>query len=86
MIRDKGKRLTIEEKVQILVSVGNIGKIKSKSGKNISDIEKLYITDSLKVMKDRLGSKIEVLSVAPVIADAIRHIHMELSISVLFDK
>ena len=53
---------------------------------NASDIEKLYITDSLRVMKDRLGSKIEVLSVAPVIADAIRHIHMELSISVLFDK
>ena len=31
MIRDKGKRLTIEEKVQILVSTRNIGKIKSKS-------------------------------------------------------
>ena len=39
---------------------------------NASDIEKLYITDSLKVMKDRLGSKIEVLSVAPVIADDCR--------------
>ena len=53
---------------------------------NNSDIEKLYITDSLKVMKDRLGEKIEVLSVASVISDAIRHIHMELSISMLFDK
>lgn len=53
---------------------------------NASDIEKLYITDSLKVMSDRLGSKIEVISVAPAIADAIRHIHMEMSISVLFDK
>ena len=31
MIRDKGKRLTIEEKVQILVSVGNIGKIRQKA-------------------------------------------------------
>lgn len=53
---------------------------------NASDIEKLYITDSLKVMSERLGSKIEVISVAPAIADAIRHIHMEMSISVLFDK
>lgn len=53
---------------------------------NASDIEKLYITDSLKVMGERLGSKIEVISVAPAIADAIRHIHMEMSISVLFDK
>lgn len=53
---------------------------------NGSEIEKLYITDSLKVMTERLGNKIEVISVAPAIADAIRHIHMEMSISVLFDK
>lgn len=53
---------------------------------NASDIEKLYITDSLNVMTERLGNKIEIISVAPAIADAIRHIHMEMSISVLFDK
>ena len=53
---------------------------------NDSEIEKLYITDSLKVMTDRLGNKIEVISIAQAIADAIRHIHMEMSISVLFDK
>ena len=53
---------------------------------NASEIDKLYITDSLKVMTERLGSKIEIISVAPAIADAIRHIHMEMSISVLFDK
>ena len=40
MIINKGKRLTIEEKIQILVSTRNIGKIKSKSGKNVSYIEK----------------------------------------------
>ena len=39
MIRDKGKRLTIEEKVQILVSVGNIGKIRQKA-KDANDREK----------------------------------------------
>ncbi len=53
---------------------------------NASEIEKLYITDSLKVMTERLGNKIEIISIAPAIADAIRHIHMEMSISVLFDK
>ena len=53
---------------------------------NASEVEKLYITDSLKVMTDRLGSKIEVLSVAPVIANAIKYIHLERSISVLFDQ
>lgn len=53
---------------------------------NASEIEKLYITDSLKVIIERLGNKIEVISVAPAIADAIRHIHTEMSISVLFDK
>ena len=53
---------------------------------NASEIEKLYITDSLKVINERLGNKIEVISVAPAIADAIRHIHTEMYISVLFDK
>ncbi|WP_157151659.1 ribose-phosphate pyrophosphokinase [Brachyspira sp. SAP_772] len=53
---------------------------------NASEVEKLYITDSLRVMTDRLGSKIEVLSVAPVIANAIKYIHLERSISVLFDQ
>lgn len=53
---------------------------------NASEIEKLYITDSLKVINERLGNKIEVISVAPAIADAIRHIHTEMSISILFDK
>ena len=53
---------------------------------NAREIEKLYITDSLKVINERLGNKIEVISVAPAIADAIRHIHTEMSISVLFDK
>ena len=51
MIINKGKKLTIEEKIQILVSTRNIGKIKSKSGKNISDVEKLLreIKCSIKV-------------------------------------
>ena len=53
---------------------------------NASEIEKLYITDSLKVINERLGNKIEVISIAPAIADSIRHIHTEMSISVLFDK
>ena len=53
---------------------------------NASPIDKLYITDSLQVMKDRLGEKIEVLSVAQVIADAIGCIHREESISTLFDN
>ena len=50
MIRDKGKRLTIEEKVQILVSVGNIGKIKQKV-KDANDREKWLgeIKHSIKV-------------------------------------
>lgn len=53
---------------------------------NDSEIDKVYITDSLSVNEDRLGSKIEVLSVAPIIADAIKYIHLERSISILFDK
>lgn len=50
MINNKGKKLTIEEKVQILVSVGNIGEIKQKV-KDANDREKWLgkIKHSIKV-------------------------------------
>lgn len=49
-------------------------------------IDKLYVTDSIKTDENRLGTKIEVLSVASIIASAIKHIHLERSISVMFDN
>ena len=47
-------------------------------------IEKVVLTDTLPVPKRKLIDKMVVLSVAPMLADAIRRIHMESSVSELF--
>ncbi len=49
-----------------------------------SGIEKLFVTDSIYIEESRLGSKIEVLSISKLIADAISMIHREESITPLF--
>lgn len=50
-----------------------------------SDLRRIVITDTVPV-QNRLGSaaKFEVLSVAPILAQAIRHIHVGESVSALF--
>ncbi len=53
---------------------------------NDSIIDKLFITDTLITDKSRLGSKIEVLSVASIIANAIDYVHKGLSVSSIFDR
>lgn len=49
-------------------------------------IDKVFITDSIKTDASRLGDKIEILSVAPLLASAIKHIHLGLSVSTIFDR
>jgi ribose-phosphate pyrophosphokinase len=51
-----------------------------------SPIEKLYITDTIPVAKEKLTHKIEIVSIAPLVAKAIHRIHFGSSVSVLFDK
>lgn len=53
---------------------------------NASPIDKVFVTDSIRTDSNRLGSKIEVLSVAPLLANAIKHIHCGLSVSTIFDR
>ncbi len=53
---------------------------------NDSVIDKIFITDSIQTDANRLGKKIEVLSVAPLLANAIKHIHLGLSVSTIFDR
>jgi ribose-phosphate pyrophosphokinase len=49
-----------------------------------SPIERLYCTDTIETQPERLSRKVEIASVAPLFAEAIRRIHGRESISSLF--
>ena len=49
-----------------------------------SSLKELIVTDTIHISPDRMISKINVLSIAPLLAEAIKRIHMEESLSVLF--
>jgi ribose-phosphate pyrophosphokinase len=53
---------------------------------NNSKIDSLAITDSIPLDKSKKSKKIKVISVDKLFADAIRRIHFEESISVLFES
>jgi ribose-phosphate pyrophosphokinase len=50
-----------------------------------SEIEELIVTNSIVITPEKLIPKIKVLSVAPIIGEAIIRVHEELSVSKLFD-
>jgi ribose-phosphate pyrophosphokinase len=50
-----------------------------------SRIERLFVTDTIEARPEPLSSKVQVVSVAPLFAEALRRIHDRLSISVLFE-
>jgi ribose-phosphate pyrophosphokinase len=49
-----------------------------------SSIEKVIVTDTLPLQRPAQNGSIEVLTVAPLLAEAITRIHKDLSISALF--
>lgn len=51
-----------------------------------SELEELIVTDTIPIPKEKLIPKIKVLSVGPLLGQAIERIHYEKSISTLFDK
>jgi ribose-phosphate pyrophosphokinase len=50
-----------------------------------SPIKKLLVTDSIETQPVKLSAKVQVVSVAPLLGEAIRRIHCRESISVLFE-
>lgn len=52
---------------------------------NKSFIKELVVTDTLILRKDKIGKKVTQLSVAPLLAEAIKRIHNEETISALFE-
>ena len=50
-----------------------------------SPIERLFMTDSVETQPEPRSRKVEVVSVAPLLGEAIRRISLRQSISVLFD-
>ena len=52
---------------------------------NKSEIKKLTVTNTIPIAKGKAAGKIKVLSIAPLLAEAINRIHNEESISVLFN-
>ncbi len=50
-----------------------------------SGIKKIVVTDTIPIDESRRPERMEVLSVAPLLAEAIRRIYEELSVSILFD-
>jgi ribose-phosphate pyrophosphokinase len=49
-----------------------------------SSIAKVYVTDTIPLPIEQLGDCLEVVTVAPLLAEAIMRIHKDLSVSALF--
>lgn len=49
-----------------------------------SSIQEVVVTDTIPLNEDKMFDKITVLSIAPLFAEALRRIHSEHSVSILF--
>ena len=83
---DAARALTDQGATSVYAAVSH-GLLASRANERIdeSSIVKLFITDSVETQPTPLSSKVEVVSVAPLLGEAIRRIARRQSISVLFD-
>jgi ribose-phosphate pyrophosphokinase len=51
-----------------------------------SPVKEVVVTDTIPLPRDKQRPKIRVLSIAPLLAEAIRRVHGNLSVSTLFDR
>ena len=69
--------------------VATHGVLPGEASKRITDIpyiKELVITDTVPLSKDKLNSKIKVISIAPLLGEAIRRIHEGRSVGELFTR
>jgi ribose-phosphate pyrophosphokinase len=77
-LRRRGARSVIAAISHAVFAPGTASRLEA------SPIERLFVTDTVETQPEPLGPRIEVVSVAPLFAEAIRRIHRRESISSLF--
>jgi ribose-phosphate pyrophosphokinase len=77
-LRRRGARTVIAAITHAVFAPGTAARLE------VSPIERILVTDTVETQPEPLGSRVEVVSVAPLFAEAIRRIHRRESISSLF--
>jgi ribose-phosphate pyrophosphokinase len=56
------------------------------AGLETAPIKEIVLTDTIPIPPAKRGSKVRVLSVAPIVAEAIKRVHADSSVSTIFDR
>ena len=56
------------------------------AGLETAPIKEIVLTDTIPIPPAKRGSKVRLLSVAPIVAEAIKRVHADLSVSTIFDR
>lgn len=83
----KAAEILKEAGARRVFAVATHGVLSSPAASRITDsiIEEVVVTDSIPIPADKSSPKIKQLSVAPLLAESIRRIHLEESVSSLFE-
>ena len=56
------------------------------AGLETAPIKEIVLTDTIPIPPAKRGSKVRLLSVAPIVAEAIKRVHADSSVSTIFDR